>query len=145
MAIVFSICAVLSLLALVRAPSDVERTERLAFGILLAATLLSPTLACIDELRTLTLPTVSVSPSDPLYEQVMEQAFVDGVAEAICREFSVSAACVQVRVRDFDASAMRGHMTILLRAEAARLDHKAVERYIEEGGLGTCDVTRELG
>ncbi len=146
MVTVFAVCAVLSLLSLLRAPSEVARTERFAFGILLAASLIAPLSSMIAEVKAWDLsPKEVVSADNPLYEQVMSDAFKDGIAQAVCREFSLPASCVRVTVKDFDAQTMTGHVTVSLTGAAATADHKAVKRFLENEGLGACDVIRETG
>ena len=144
---VFATCAVLSLIHLLRAPSDVARTERFALGLILAASLLSPLTSLLQEVKAL-VPSADSPPADPsdrMYQQVLQQAFADGIAEAICKEFSIDRAYVRVTVRDFDSERMQGHVIVSLTGAAALIDHKAVKRLIEEGGLGRCDVIREAG
>ncbi len=146
MATIFAVCAALSLFALLRAPSEVARTERFAFGILLAASLIAPLSSLVAEVQSWDLlPSETLTPEDPLYQQVMEDAFKDGVTQAVCREFSLSPSCVRVTVKDFDPEQMRGQLVVSLSGAAATVDHKAVKRFLEKEGLGACDVIRETG
>lgn len=145
---VFAIVAALTLIALLRAPSPTERAERVAFTVICIATLAAPTVNTVRHLGTLLAKPESIPPTvqGTLLEGAAEDAFAEGVRTAIATEFSLDRSEIGVTVRGFSLKTGRAEqITVLLRSGAIGVDHRAVERYIEKEGWGTCDVRREAG
>ncbi len=122
------------------------RFGRLAIGTVLLYAVLSP----LASLSLPELPSFSLPPAEgedaPLFEVRAQEAFCEGIAAAICENFSVSAECVSVRSEGFSVEKMRAERVfVLLRGRGVFLDSLAIAALVEGEGLGECEVEIEIG
>ena len=144
---VYIFVAVLCLLRLLLYREKGDFATRLAFCVLTLYTVVTPLSDVISDISgEISLDFELPDGEAGEYSEVAENAFCEGVKTFVCSEFSLSADSVRVLTEDFDFSAMRpGRVRVFLSGKAAAADYKAIERLIEERGLGKCDVEIEIG
>ena len=83
---------------------------------------------------------------DEGYSEIGEAALCDGICRAISEEFSLSENDVFVRVQDFDFVKMKGEtVSVLLSGKAAFCDSRAVKKFVDEMGVGKCEIEISIG
>lgn len=128
--------------------TDAAGYGRLSLGIVLLWAVLSPLVSLLSALPALpSLPELSVPETDtPLYEQYAEEGFCEGLALAVEERFGISAEQISVRAEGFDVMKMRAQrIYILLRGKAVFADSAAIAAFVEDEGLGECEVEIEIG
>ncbi len=84
--------------------------------------------------------------ADGKYEETAKEAFQDGICKLLCSKYTLSEKDVTVRVYDLDFKNMKaGNIKVLLSGSAALADHRLIEEYLTEQGLGECEVDIRLG
>ena len=142
---VLAVCALSSVCGLLSYKGGAA--ERLAFGILVLYTVAMPAMSLAErwdgELR---LPDLGgVDTSDPEHGSIAREAFEDGIRRLVCEKYSFPEECVAVKADGFDFEEMRAErIGLLLSGRAALADRKAIEKYVEELGLGRCDAEIEI-
>jgi hypothetical protein len=123
--------------------------ERAALGIIFLYVVLSPLAdaAWNFELGDLSADKIiGETEADVEYEAAAEEAFSEGIRRAVADKFSLPRESITVRIYGFEFSKMRcERIFLLLCGRAAFADNKAVEKYVNEMGLGECDVEIEIG
>ena len=123
--------------------------ERAALGIIFLYVVLSPLAdaAWNFELGDLSANNmIGETEADVEYEAAAEEAFSEGIRRAVADKFSLPRESITVRIYGFEFSKMRcERIFLLLCGRAAFADNKAVEKYVNEMGLGECDVEIEIG
>lgn len=144
---VILLCAAVSLASHFLGSTEASRYGRLGLSAVLLWALISPLVGLVRALPQ--IPDFSLPPSteeEPLYAVRAEEAFCEGVRAAICEKFSLSEAQVSVRTEGFDLIEMRAaRVRVLLKKEAILADGFAIAAFIEEEGLGECEVEIEIG
>ena len=145
---VFGICATVGILGLL-SYNEKNGAEKGALGIILLYVVLSP---IANELGELTANGFDVESligsidSDSGYSEITEEALCNGISLAIASEFSVSEEDVLVRIFNFDFEGMRGDtVRVLLSGRAALSDNKAIKKFVDEMGVGECEIEIRLG
>ena len=126
--------------------------ERAALGIIFLYVVLSPLAdaAWNFELGDLSADNIAdniigETEADVEYEAAAEEAFSEGIRRAVADKFSLPRESITVRIYGFEFSKMRcERIFLLLCGRAAFADNKAVEKYVNEMGLGECDVEIEI-
>ncbi len=142
------ISAMVSLASHFLAGTDAARYGRLALSVVLLFAVLSPLTSLVHTLPE--LPSLSVPPAEegdtPLYEARAEAAFCEGIRAAVCEKFLLDASALSVRAEGFDITAMRAErIRILLSGNAILADSFAIAAFVQEQGLGECEVEIEIG
>lgn len=123
------------------------RGARLAFGILLCFAAAAPIAKA--------LPSVSLdgiiggiqggAVGEHIYSENAEKAFEEGIAAAVCSEFSLDSSDVRVTVSGFDFKSMRADgISVFLSGRGVFANIEKIENYITSSGLGKCEVFIEL-
>lgn len=75
------------------------------------------------------------------YERLSRESFSSGIKRALGEKFGIADECVMVYVEGFDSSLMRAKkIEITLTGVGVAADFRGIENYIEENGLGECEV-----
>ncbi len=78
---------------------------------------------------------------DETYIEVTENAFKKGIAEMICSKYGINKENIRVYVYDLDFERMvAGKIKIVLTGKSFLFDWRGIEQYINESGLGKCEV-----
>ena len=145
---VFGICVCVGALGLL-SYNDKNNAERCALGVILLYVVLSPVAQIIGELDRDEFDLESFSAgieADDGYSEVTEAAICDGICHAVSSEFSFPDDEISVRLYGFDFGQMRAEkIRVLLSGRAALSDNKAVKEYIDEMGVGECEIEIRLG
>ncbi len=143
---VLSASALLAVLSLLSYKSD-GAGKKLAFAVLFIWACFVPiarNLINFDETKLSDFD-FDISDYDEDYLQVAHDAFASGVASAICEKFSLDGEGVRVLVEGFDFESMTAsHIRVFLSGRAVYASYKDIEKYIEDSGLGECDVEIEI-
>ena len=145
---IFGICATVGILGLL-SYNEKNSAERAALGIILLYVVLSP---IANEFGKLDLDSFDIGSltegidSDLGYSEVTEGAICDGICLAIASEFSLSDEDIIVRIFNFDFEKMRGDtVRVILLGRAALADNKAIKKFVDEMGVGECEIEIRLG
>ena len=144
---IISMCAAVSLCSFVSYSGGDARTTRLALGIILLSSLLSPVSALISELDF--SPDTEGFPQGSLGEDMREEellhAYERGIEKAIMSEFSFDEQWLSVEVGELDLSSMTvGACRVKLYGRAALCDPRRVERFVLSCGVKKCEVTASI-
>lgn len=78
---------------------------------------------------------------DETYMEVTENAFKRGIAEMISSKYGINKENIKVYVYELDFERMAaGKIKIILTGKSALFDWRVIEQYINESGLGKCEV-----
>ena len=144
---VFGICAIIGALSLLTYGSG--RTESLSIGIICLFIRASPIAEVslrVDTdgwLGSVSIPDGEISSG---YDEVVEDAFADGIKRAIADKFSLNKDDIRVRLTNFDSKNMFAEkIRVVLSGRAALADYVAVEKYLNGLSMGECSVEIEIG
>ena len=144
---IISMCATVSLCSFVSYSGGEARTTRLALGIILLSSLLSPVSALLSELDfspDTKLPTQG-SLGEDMREEELLRAFGQGIEEAIMSEFSFDEEWLSAEAFELDLKNMKvGFCRVKLYGRAALCDPRRVERFVLSCGVKKCEVTASI-
>ncbi len=119
---------------------------KMAFGILITYTVLTPLTAFTDsemKFPEISLPSYDFSED---YIDVCERAFVDGIKRLISDRYGIDGDEISVSVFGFSFENMSAdRISVLLSGRAALSDRYAIEDFITKEGLGRCEVEIRIG
>ena len=145
---VFGICVCVGVLGLLSYNSN-NGAEKGALFVILLYVVLSPIadlLGKIDEDDFNLEKYSSAAVEDMGYSEVTEGAICDGICRAVSEKFSFSDDEISVKLYGFEFERMKGErVRVLLSGRAALSDSKAVKKYVDEMGVGECEVEIRLG
>ena len=123
-----------------------RKASRLALGIILLASLVSPIASAVRGLASIDFSDTGAYVESSAVEKTLEEAFCEGVAVCIAEEFSLKGDTVRVKARAFNSETMRAdELTVTLSGSSATKDLKAVESFVNGLGLGKCILEVRLG
>ena len=123
-----------------------RKASRLALGIILLASLVSPIASAVRGLASIDFSDTGAYVESSAVEKTLEEAFCEGVAVCIAEEFSLKADTVSVKAHAFNSETMRAdELTVTLSGSSATKDLKAVENFVNGLGLGKCILEVRLG
>ena len=133
-------------------PGVSERAIRVASSILLIYTVCIPIVSFVSNLSAgdffdsiSDVGGSDVVLGDQTYIEVTENAFKKGVSEMICSKYGIDKENIKVYVFDLDFERMvAGKIKIILTGKSALSDWRGIEQYINESGLGKCEVLIEF-
>ena len=140
--------AIIAIAASLVYSKDYEKVSRLAMSIVLLFALASPVSTLIREVMELHEFDFSIDSTkvEGGYEKVADEAFVSGIVGAIAEEFHLSKSEIAVTLVAFSTKEMRAEkIHVLLSGKAILADTRAIERYLEDSGLGECEVKIYVG
>lgn len=144
---VFAICACLGILGLI-SYDEKNNAERGAIGIILLYVVLSPiaeNLSDINE-KSFNIDEFGEEYIGSEYLEVGEAALCDGICLAVAESFSISEDNISVKLVGFDFNEMHcDTVRVLLSGKAITADSIAIKKFIEEMGVGMCEVEIEIG
>jgi len=77
---------------------------------------------------------------------VAEEAFAEGIKEAVAEKFLLNKENITVKIRDFDMKEMRaGEIGIFLSGPATLADYRGIQAYVNSLGMGECRVEIQFG
>ncbi len=145
---VFGICVCVGALGLL-SYNDKNAAQRCALGVILLYVVLSPVARVIGEIDSDDFNLERLTSEIEIgsgYSEVTEAAVCDGICRATSAEFSFSDEDISVKLYGFDFEEMRAEkVRVLLSGRAALSDTKAVKKYIDEMGVGECEIEIRLG
>jgi len=144
---IISMCATVALCSFASYSGGEARTTRLALGIILLSSLLSPALELISELDFTQGAPSPLPPSfgEDMREEELKRAFSEGIESAIINEFSFDERQLSVEVGELDVSSMTvGFCRVRLYGRAALCDPRRVERFVLGCGVKKCEVTASV-
>ena len=113
---------------------------KLALGIMLFASVLTPTVEIIRSLGDFRLPEYSSGDYGNMAEEVAEDAFCRGIRRAVADKFYITEDEISVETAGFCYSEMSAErITIELSGRGASADTRGVRAYIERE-FGECEV-----
>lgn len=141
---VFGICLVVGICLTISYGQG--KAQSLALGIITLWVILSPLGDMIEHFDTnifdVDIPDYDSGEIDVL----IEDAFADGICNAVADKFSLNRDDIRVRLYGFNKEEMRSEkIMIILSGRAALSDYKAVEKYINSLEVGKADVEIEIG
>lgn len=143
---VFVICAVISGGSMLSYGKH-KTMEKCAIGLLLLYIIIAPV---ADYLKQTDFPNFEYQEEmgelDGGYEEISEEAFKEGISDAVCQKFSIDKKNIRVLIEDFDFSTMScSKIRIFLSGRGVFTDYKAIESYVNEMNLGECECEIEIG
>ena len=115
---------------------------RSAVSIVLLVAVASPIAAFVGELSDKGLPSFAIPDGEemtPEYEEVALDAFCEGIGELLAERYSLDKSCFAVKAENFDFTKMRAEkIYVTLYGRAVLCDPDAIERLVNEYGLGEC-------
>ena len=134
LAALISALAATALARLISFSGDNERWVRFALGVVLSAAVAT---LIIDTVEGITLFDGAVLPEyehyGGTYASSLEDAFCEGVANAVCEDFSLARADLTVSVVGFDIEKVRAEkITVKLFGRAVGCDTRKLRAYLEE-------------
>ncbi len=143
---VVTMCALVSLLSFIAYQKTDGRSVKLALGVILISSLISPVGEVISMISEIN-PEYEYGASDggEMREKAIEDAFCEGVAEAVADKFSLDAKLISVSAVGFDADKMRCEvLRVRLYGVAALADGAGIERFLAECGADRGEVMIQL-
>ena len=141
---VFGICLVVGICLTLSYGSS--KAQSLALGIITLWVILSPLSDMIEHFDPNSLDVVIPEYGSGEIDVLLEDAFADGICNAVADKFSLNREDVRVRLYGFDKEKMRAEkIMIILSGRAALSDYKAVEKYINSMEVGEGNVEIEIG
>jgi len=126
--------------------ADRVREIRFALGIILLASLSVPLASAVKGFSDVDFSYTGEGVSSNLVEKTVEEAFCEGIAEAVIEEFSVKRGEISVTARGFDSEKMRAEtLCVTLSGRAAFGDIGAIEDFVSGLGLGECILEVNFG
>ncbi len=148
MSSLFITCAVISVCSMLSYRERRDFSTRFAFGTLIIYVALLPIVKFVSfgggELSFDLEFDVGDYSED--YKSVAEEAFCEGVGRLISEKYGLKREAVFVLAEGFDFESMSAEkIRVILSDTAAFADYKGIEKYINEQGLGRCNVEIEIG
>lgn len=113
---------------------------KLSLGIMLFASVLTPTVGIIRSLGDFRIPEYSTGDYGNMAEEVAEEAFCRGIRRAVADKFSISEEEISVETVGFCYSEMSAErITLELSGRSASSDTRGIRGYIERE-FGECEV-----
>ena len=79
-------------------------------------------------------------------EQICKDSFTEGIASALCQEFSINKEEIRVLAEGFSAADFSAErIRVVLSGGAVSKDYKEIEKYVNEMNIGECRVEIEFG
>lgn len=133
-------------------PGSSERALKIASSVLIIYTVALPILSLAGDFaggnfsgEISDIVEGGIDAGDETYIEVTENAFRAGIKEMLNSKYGIKKEDITVYVFDFDFENMRaGKIKIILTKNAAFADWRGIEQYINESGLGKCEVEIEL-
>lgn len=133
-------------------PGSSERALKIASSILIIYTVALPILSLAQDFsegdffgEISDIVEGGIDAGDETYIEVTENAFKTGIKEMLNSKYGIKKENIKVAVFDLDFENMRaGKIKIILTKNAAFADWRGIEQYINESGLGKCEVEIEL-
>ena len=130
---------------------DGDKGAKFAFGVLLCYAVLFPVAGDLSHASDVDLGALieeiqngALSAEHSYYDSTRE-ALEEGLAAAICAEFSLDESEVSVSVSDFDFNSMSvGGVRVSLRGKSIFANIEKIKKYVAGAGLGGCEVSVEL-
>ena len=130
-------------------PKQGEGAPRLALGVIMTAAIVMPLSLClpsvdfggiIEDIKN------SAQKELPLYSADCREALEEGIADAVCAEFSLKEGSVSVRLCNFDFDNMRAErIVVTLSGVSVFANLEKIEEFVGGLGLGECKGTVEIG
>ncbi len=131
-------------------PSKTKDAARLFASVVLIHSLLSPVLvfaaAFSDGIPSFEIEEPSDLPLGGTYEEVAEDAFIEGICKLLYTKYEIKAEDATVSVDGFRLDEMKARrIVIVLSGKAAFSDHRGIEQYLNGLDLGECEVRVRIG
>ena len=125
---------------------DARKSSRLALGIILLASLISPVISAVRGLASIDFSDTGSYVESSAVEKTLEEAFCDGIAGCIAEEFSLKRDSVSVKAIGFNSETMRADvLTVTLSGVAATKDLVAIESFANGLEAGKCVLEVRVG
>jgi len=122
------------------------RASRFALGIILLASVLLPISSAVKGVLAADFGYSEEGVDSSFVEKTVEEAFAEGVARAVCEEFSLKPSEVSVEALGFDSERMTAEtIRLTLSGRAASANYAAIEDFINGSGLGKCVLEVRFG
>lgn len=133
-------------------PGSSERALRIASSVLIIYTVALPVLSLAQDFagenfsgEISDIADGGFDTGEETYIEVAENAFKTGIKEMLNSKYGIKKDNMRVYVFDLDFKNMRaGKIKIVLTGNAAFADWRGIMQYINESGLGKCEVEIEL-
>ena len=121
-----------------------EKGERLAVSVIMIYLIISPLIPIVEGLSDFDISEITgtgAEISDGAYLEVSEESFKEGIAKLLYEKWGLEKNKTVVTVVGFDFNKMKAeYIIITLLSKGASVDFHEIEAYIEEAGLGECEV-----
>ena len=122
-----------------------DRGHKLAISVILLYAVISPLVPLVESLRELDFEPVTDTDfpitEDGAYLEVSEEAFREGIIRAVSEKWELPREKIAVSVIGFDFADMKAeYVMITLLGRGISVDYREIEKYIEDFGLGDCEV-----
>ncbi len=121
-----------------------EKGEKLAVSVIMIYLIISPLLPIVEGLSDFDISEITSAGEeleDGAYLDVGEEAFREGIAKLLSEKWGLEKNKTVVTVVGFDFNQMKAERIIItLLSKGITVDFHEIEAYIEEAGLGECEV-----
>ncbi len=121
-----------------------EKGEKLAISVIMIYLIISPLLPIVEGLSDFDISEITGEGgalTGGAYIEVGEDAFREGIAKLLLERWGLEKNTTVVTVVGFDFNKMKAERIIVkLLSKGITVDFREIEAYIEEAGLGECEV-----
>lgn len=138
------IAALAAFAELVSYSSGKDAGHKLAVSVIILYCIISPIVPLVKSIADFDVFDFTVNEDDLVggaYLEVSEDAFREGILKSITEKWNLREDMTVVSVIGFDFQKMRAEKIIItLLSGGIAVDFREIEKYIEEAGLGVCEV-----
>lgn len=140
-----SLAALAALAGLVSYSGGEDRGHRFAISVILLYAAIVPLVPLVSELSNIDFSDITGSELPELsggaYLEKSEEAFEEGIRRLVSEKWGVDETKIIVSVSGFDFETMTARkIKITLLGKGVGIDFREVKKYIENNGLGECEV-----
>lgn len=139
-----SVGALSGIASLVSYGKEQTRTEKFAVAVILVFSVISPLVSLVSDFEGFDFSDFEAPELEggSSYGEAGREAFELGIKRLVASEWGIEEGKILVAAENFDFNTMTaGKIRITLLGKAAGVDYKEVEKYIEDAGLGACEVS----
>ena len=136
------VCLLVSFASFASVAQNGRGAIKFALGVILLAALIAPLEGLVSGIGSGLSQIGSGDYKDEgNFSEYTESAFCEGIRLAVAEEFSLEEGDVSVLAIGFSVESMRAELIkIMLYGKAASSDYRAIREFVEENGLGKCEV-----
>ncbi len=145
---VFLASAIISLLNHISYRSALDGVRKFAMGLILLSVTASPLLIALDSFANFDPESIIPDIEDMTEgdDELYEKAFREGIASAVAEKFDLRREDIRVLTEGFSPSVWQCEkIRVILSGLSVLSDYHKIENYVNEIGIGECEVKIEIG